>query len=505
MKLRPREKVEVSEAIQLFESLNLSDWIIDESFISKSKTGQATVLGLKNSNGQKGVFRFLKKQNDTAKKRFDHEIEILTDEKYKNKNIVNILEYSKDSDARWYISERGESFEECWNDKRDELSDNPIKLAESAINIIKQICEGLLILHKFGVVHRDIKPDNLVVSSSDTGNYPILIDFGISYSKFNEERITAIDEIVRNKGFSPDISKRRMDDDEILPWFDIFQLAQLLIWMLKSPSNRNWIGPLHWRWVTYDDRLPENTIKSLIALTAQCSEYRTVPQNAEELISLIKNLFPQQNYMEKQHPLIDIEFIQTSIAKGEAQYYIDESERASLIDSSYPVAAKFYNDLRIELNKICGYLQEFNINFGYEEVNLERLYDSFLTEPTPSWNLFTLRFPQFSSSFFAVTIHLFGHFPKITALPNLPESSNIFVFGLSRHSSISDAFNYFIKYTIERDGRIASRDVGLNFISNVEIAQITQKIYELINDSKLWELIGNAPENVSKKRNNIKF
>src|SRR5580700_10048088 len=51
--------------------------------------------------------------------------------------------------------------------------------ADRAIRIALEICEALEYIHKQGVVHRDLKPDNIMVASDDRIK---LIDFGIASS-----------------------------------------------------------------------------------------------------------------------------------------------------------------------------------------------------------------------------------------------------------------------------------------------------------------------------------
>jgi len=48
-----------------------------------------------------------------------------------------------------------------------------------AISVAKQICEGLAEAHRLGVVHRDLKPQNIMIDSE--GNAHIM-DFGIALS-----------------------------------------------------------------------------------------------------------------------------------------------------------------------------------------------------------------------------------------------------------------------------------------------------------------------------------
>lgn len=50
---------------------------------------------------------------------------------------------------------------------------------KTALSICIQICEGLEEFHKKGFVHRDIKPDNIMISKYDTNNPKVkIIDFG---------------------------------------------------------------------------------------------------------------------------------------------------------------------------------------------------------------------------------------------------------------------------------------------------------------------------------------
>lgn len=46
--------------------------------------------------------------------------------------------------------------------------------------IIKSIAKGLSHAHGLGIAHRDIKPDNIIMTSADREARPKLIDFGLS-------------------------------------------------------------------------------------------------------------------------------------------------------------------------------------------------------------------------------------------------------------------------------------------------------------------------------------
>jgi serine/threonine protein kinase len=75
-------------------------------------------------------------------------------------------------------------------------------IAESApiptprvIQIVSQLCDGLHHAHEHGLVHRDFKPDNIIIETRDGREVPRILDFGIAIvrddaSKEHRERLT---------------------------------------------------------------------------------------------------------------------------------------------------------------------------------------------------------------------------------------------------------------------------------------------------------------------------
>jgi serine/threonine protein kinase len=49
-----------------------------------------------------------------------------------------------------------------------------------ALELFKQITSGLNYFHEFGILHRDMKVENIMMTSNEDNAVPKLVDFGLS-------------------------------------------------------------------------------------------------------------------------------------------------------------------------------------------------------------------------------------------------------------------------------------------------------------------------------------
>ncbi|KJS20944.1 MAG: hypothetical protein VR72_12720 [Clostridiaceae bacterium BRH_c20a] len=87
-------------------------------------------------------------------------------------NIVNIYDVGQDGDTHYLVMEyiKGKTLKEIINEQA------PIPLNET-IDIVKQICDALEHAHENSIVHRDIKPHNIIITR---GGRVKVTDFGIA-------------------------------------------------------------------------------------------------------------------------------------------------------------------------------------------------------------------------------------------------------------------------------------------------------------------------------------
>jgi len=101
-----------------------------------------------------------------------------------NPNIVKVLNFGNLAGGQQYLLMEfleGESLERELAQRKE--SGGPMSAAE-ALKIVDQVLNGLAEAHKKGVVHRDLKPGNIFLSRTHSGDKLVkLLDFGLARQK----------------------------------------------------------------------------------------------------------------------------------------------------------------------------------------------------------------------------------------------------------------------------------------------------------------------------------
>ena len=306
------------------------------------KGGQATAVHIRHEDGRDGVFRrFKRSMSEVDRQRFDRELEILS-QKVIHQGVVTLWDWSSAEEHPWYISELGEPFKQWWGNCKKTLKDDPGTMVDRAVKVVRQIALALAECHANGIVHRDLKPQNLVMKKGLPNPWPILIDFGVAHDE-STERLTTPNDAVGNARFSPDVMRRRTDD--VPPWLDVFDLAQILIWMLDEEAPKaNWQRPIAWNHAVYDSTIPQAKEQSLRAFTASCSYQMSGPANGQEALDLLDRLFPPEVLPESE--AFDVSTIVDAKRQGEAKKLLIEAALNEEVLSSEPLAEEIYRQLR---------------------------------------------------------------------------------------------------------------------------------------------------------------
>src|SRR5258705_5423538 len=100
------------------------------------------------------------------------------------------------------------------------LKTGPLK-AEPAVHIIEQIAGALHSAHQAGLVHRDVKPSNILLADND---FAYLIDFGIARAA-DETGLTSVGSTLGTWSY---MAPERFGKGEIGPSCDVYALACVL-------------------------------------------------------------------------------------------------------------------------------------------------------------------------------------------------------------------------------------------------------------------------------------
>jgi serine/threonine protein kinase len=125
----------------------------------------------------------LRAASDDARARFRKEIEFLG--RLSHPNVVAVFDADLDAERPFVVMEKltGRTLAEVVRER------GPLPAAE-ALKLIRLAAEGLAAIHAAGVIHRDVKPDNLFLVGEPGDPYDVkLLDFG--FAKVRESKTTA--------------------------------------------------------------------------------------------------------------------------------------------------------------------------------------------------------------------------------------------------------------------------------------------------------------------------
>ena len=146
-----------------------------------------------------------------------------------HRNIVILYDFDQANDGTLFIV-----MEYLSGQKLSDLirRDGPLEISR-ATRLGLQIADGLDAAHRAGVIHRDIKPDNIMVAGADASEEIKLMDFGIARLRDpgNASQITRAGLIVGTPAY---MAPEQVDGGEVSDKTDTYALGVVLYEMLSG-------------------------------------------------------------------------------------------------------------------------------------------------------------------------------------------------------------------------------------------------------------------------------
>jgi len=241
--------------------------------------------------------------------RFRNELKVARD--IAHKNVCRMYDLGREEGA-YYITMEYVSGE----DLKSFIRRAGFLSAGKAISIANQVCEGLLEAHRLGVVHRDLKPQNIMIDKD--GNARIM-DFGIARS-LRAKGITGSGVMIGTPEY---MSPEQVDGKEADQRADIYSLGVILYEMVtgRVPFEGDTpfsIGVKQKSEVPQppkeiNDQIPENLNRVILMCMEKDKEnrYQIVGELQSELMGLEKGIPTAERIIQERKPLTSREITVT--------------------------------------------------------------------------------------------------------------------------------------------------------------------------------------------------
>ncbi len=247
--------------------------------------------------------------------RFRNELKVARD--IAHKNVCRMYHLGKEEGA-YYITMEYVSGE----DLKSFIRRSGLISVGKAISIANQVCEGLLEAHRLGVVHRDLKPQNIMIDKE--GNARIM-DFGIARS-LRAKGITGSGVMIGTPEY---MSPEQVDGKEADQRADIYSLGVILYEMVtgRVPFEGDTPFSIGVKQKSEIPRAPkeinEQIPEDLDRVILKCMEkdkekrYQSVGELHSELMNLEKGIPTTERIVPERKPLTSREItLQFSLKKS---------------------------------------------------------------------------------------------------------------------------------------------------------------------------------------------
>lgn len=164
-------------------------------------------------------------------------------------NIVHVLSYFEENNTAYIVME---FLDGCT--LGEYVQQNGMKTWKESVEIVLHICDALSEIHKVGIIHRDISPDNIFMCENGAVK---LIDFGAArFAQNMESNYT----VILKPGFAP--AEQYTQISEQGPWTDVYAVGATLYYLVtgRKPEEST-------------NRKTNDTLQEPIAINPELPQY----------------------------------------------------------------------------------------------------------------------------------------------------------------------------------------------------------------------------------------
>jgi serine/threonine-protein kinase len=165
-------------------------------------------------------------ESETLAQRFFREAKVVAS--LRHPNVVGLVEFGRDAEhGLLYIA-----MEYVDGTSLGALLSHGRVPAELAVAVTRQVCSGLAEAHAAGVIHRDLKPDNIMLVTTAEGALSVkVLDFGIALPSGEEARLTSTGAVVGTPYY---MAPEQSQDQPVTVRSDVYSMGVLLYEMLSG-------------------------------------------------------------------------------------------------------------------------------------------------------------------------------------------------------------------------------------------------------------------------------
>ena len=222
-------------------------------------------------------------------------------------NIVNVYDVGKEGNIHFIVMELidGKSLSQVIEEK-GKLDYN------EAISIAKQVASALSLAHKNQIIHRDVKPHNILITNSGTAK---LADFGIARAVSRESLAEGSEKIMGSVHyFSPEQARGAYVDERS----DLYSLGIVLFEMLTGKVPFDGDNPISIALMHINNKIP-----------TVCDMVKGVPPQLEKVIEKATSKYQSDRYKSADEIIEDLDNIDFITKVMGSSIFAEEVEKKS--------------------------------------------------------------------------------------------------------------------------------------------------------------------------------